>query len=218
MIVALIESVESEASPLRLCYYYYVSVFVDNHRIKRTPYETYEAAASVLHYSGFTEMTDGKWVPTLSYENFTATVSIQSMPVKRLAMPVDQPGLMENGIQLDLHIVRTPKGFGFKYIFRQFPKASDPVIGLVSMDLFDVQAIGSWASDEAALSAGCVFFDKVKQLVGGMEVMHTLLSIEKERAACQTKQRRAGMGKSLKSLEPNLQNLSRAILRKSTSL
>jgi len=165
-----------------------VDVYVDTKLFKSTTFETHGAARASLTHAGFANIaSDNKWVPLIYSRTYQATVVIQVEPIRQLQLT--------EGLWLD--VVRVPDGYGFRFTMHEGKKSVDPILEIFTLDLFAVQAIGTWNAIEAALNAGLSFFKKVQDLVGN-DVLNTLLEIAKEREKCQTSRRRTAMGRLAK--------------------
>lgn len=176
-----------------------VEVFVDQELFTTTPFKSHGLAEAYLVHNGYVRITgpSGDWYPNWPSTQYTAVPMIGAQAYSSTPLKEDDGPLLICGEPLMVHVVQVPRGLGFRFGIRRkavepltgqtgavgdFVDAThtDPIVNILTTGLFDVQAIGTWPTEESTRRAGEVFFKRVKALVGSPELLYKLLELEKE--------------------------------------
>jgi hypothetical protein len=149
--------------------------------IAKRQFASKDAAHAALRYAGFAEF-NGSWVPVVLGPNYAAVsvVGVERIRQRRL--------LEFGGGSLVLDIVEAPRGYAFKFGFDilGLDQRRDPVVEILTNGLINVEAIGSWATVDAAMDCGLAFYKRVTELIP-QEVLIAFLKLIKERWLWQKK-------------------------------
>ena len=157
-----------------------ITTYLDDKVFREKQFPSEAAAKAALAHAGYVSIGDPeRYYPIVLTDTFTA--------VSRRGLGFSMQEVVSSPPDLYVLVVEAAAcGYGFTFSFDSVA-ARDPIIETLTTGLFQVQAIGTWSTEFAALEAGRAFFLAVQEMVGGPTMMMALLNIVKEKWRWQTR-------------------------------